>query len=183
MQSEVELLSKTVTANTSPVLIAGLLSEMINIGIIKDNTQSYQIKLDSIDSKAGLTAMATALQSRITAIEAEMETLQADIVTLQAELATKQEQLEQFIRERDVKAETYSVISRKVQEAQIDAFGEGASTGKVQIASQAAVPTHPTSSGRLRNTALAAVSGLMVGIFGAFAVEWWRENGKSSVED
>jgi uncharacterized protein involved in exopolysaccharide biosynthesis len=182
MQSEVELLSKTVTANTSPVLVAGLLSEMINTGVIKD-TPPYQIKLDSVDPKASLSAMSTALQSRITAIEAEVETLQVDIVTLQAKLATKQEQLEQLIRERDVKAETYAVISRKVQEAQIDAFGEGASTGKVQIASRAAVPTNPTSSSRLRNTAVAAVLGLMLGVFGVFAVEWWREDGRSSVED
>jgi uncharacterized protein involved in exopolysaccharide biosynthesis len=181
MQSEVELLSKTVTANTSPVLIAGLLSEMINAGIVKD-TPPYQIKLDSVNPTASLSAMATALQSRITAIKAEMETLQADIETLQAELATKQEQLEQLIRERDVNAETYAVISRKVQEAQIDAFGEGASTGKVQIASRAAVPTNPTSSGRLRNTAVAAVLGLMLGVFGASAVEWWREDGKLNIE-
>jgi succinoglycan biosynthesis transport protein ExoP len=174
MQSEVELLSKTVTANTSPGLIAGLLSEMINAGIIKDNTQPYQIKLDSVDPRAGLTAMATALQSRITAIETEMKTLEEDIAALQAELAIKQEQLEQLLRERDVKAETYAVISRKVQEAQIDAFDEGTSTGKVQIASRAVVPTNPTSSGRLRNSAVAGVLGLMVGVFGAFAIEWWR---------
>ena len=96
-------------------------------------------------------------------------------MALQGELAVKEEQLEQLIRDRDVKAEAYAVISRKVQEAQIDASSSGSGAGKVQIASRAAVPAQPTSSGRLRNSAVAGVLGLMVGIFGVFVIEWWRE--------
>ena len=81
--------------------------------------------------------------------------------------------------------ETFAVISRKVQEAQIDSFGESSgTTGKVEIAGKAVVPTQPLSAGRLRNTLVAGVLGLMVGIFGAFLIEWWRsENGDDSSTD
>lgn len=173
MQREVELLSKTTTSTTSPVVLASLLSEMVNSGVT-DNTQPYQVRFDAVDPVAALAAMAEALQSRAMAIEAEMETLRDDIVALQTELAAKQEQLEQLLRDRDVKAETFAVISRKVQEAQIDTSSESANTGKVQIASRAAAPTRPINSGRLRNAAVAAMLGLMLGVFGVLFREWWQ---------
>ncbi len=172
-QREVELLSQTAAGNSSPVLIAGLLAEMVNSGIIRES-QSFQIKLDSVEPDAALAAMQQALQGRKSAIEAEIEPLRAEIAALQTEIATQQEVLEQLLRDQDVKAETFAVISRKVQEAQIDSFSEGSNTGRVEIASQAIVPTKPLPSGRLRNTAVAGVLGLMVGVFGAFMIEWWR---------
>ncbi|MFC1975150.1 hypothetical protein ACFLXQ_01975 [Chloroflexota bacterium] len=49
----------------------------------------------------------------------------------------------------------------------------------MQIASQAAIPTQALSSGRLRNTVVAGVLGLMTGIFGAFAWDWWRGGDES----
>ncbi|MEW5958063.1 MAG: Wzz/FepE/Etk N-terminal domain-containing protein [Chloroflexota bacterium] len=171
-QRELELLQET-AAGTSPVLMAGLLSEMINAGVVEE-AQPYQIKLEAIDPVTGLAAMAKVFESRTRAIEVELGNLNAEILTLQAELAGKREKLEQLMRDRDVKAEAYAVISRKVQEAQIDASSEGSSTGKVQIASRAAAPTSPISAGRVRNTAVAGVLGLMIGVFGAFAWEWWR---------
>ncbi len=172
-QREVELLAQTAARNSSPVLIAGLLAEMVNSGIIRES-QSFQIKLDTVEPAAALAAMQQALQGRKSAIEAEIEPLRAEIAALQTEIATQQEVLEQLLRDQDVKAETFAVISRKVQEAQIDSFSEGSNTGRVEIASQAIVPTKPLPSGRLRNTAVAGVLGLMVGVFGAFMIEWWR---------
>ncbi|MBN1995612.1 MAG: hypothetical protein JW953_23190 [Anaerolineae bacterium] len=170
MQREIELLSKTTTADSSPVLVASLLSEMINAGAVKD-AETHQIQLDSVDPVAGLADMEKVLASRITAIEAEVEPLRADIAALQVELAAQQGRLEQLTRERDVIVETYETLSRKVQEAQLETF----SNGKVKIASLAVLPTEPVSSGRLLNTVIAGVLGLMIGVFGAFAWEWWRE--------
>lgn len=175
MRQEVRLLRESTTASTSPTLIAGLLAEMINAGVVEES-QPYQIELNAVDPLASLAAMGQALESRAAAIETEVEQLNGEIMALQSKLATQKEQLEQLIRDRDVKAEAYAVISRKVQEAQIDAFSSGSSAGKVQIASRAAAPTAPLSSDRLRNTAIAGVLGLMVGIFGVFALEWWRED-------
>jgi uncharacterized protein involved in exopolysaccharide biosynthesis len=169
IQREVELLSTNLI--TSPVLIAGLLSEMINRGIVRDSP-IYQIRLDSVDPATSLAAMERALTSRVAAIEVELEPLPAEIAALQTELAAKQVQLEQLSREREVKTETYAALSHKVQEAQLDASG----TGQVQIASQAATPTAPVSPRRTLNAAVAGALGLMVGVFGAFAVEWWRKD-------
>lgn len=172
MQREVELLSAGTTNDTSPTVIAGLLSEMINTGVIEERDQAFQVKLDLVEPGAALAAMGQALAAQVSAIEAESEPVRANIAALQAELAAKQEQYEQLIRQRDVMAETYATLSRKVQEAELDI----SNSGQVKIASQAAVPTAPVSSRRTLNTAVAGALGLMLGIFGAFAVEWWRKD-------
>lgn len=172
MQREVELLAATTTNDTSPAVIAGLLSEMINTGVIAEENQAFQIKLESVEPVDALAAMSQALAAQVSAIEAEIEPLQANIAALQAELAAKQEQLEQLIRRREVLAETYATLSRKVQEAELDI----SNSGQTKVASQAAAPTGPVSSRRMFNTATAGALGLMVGVFGAFAVEWWRKD-------
>jgi uncharacterized protein involved in exopolysaccharide biosynthesis len=46
---------------------------------------------------------------------------------------------------------------------------------EVRLATQALRPERPVARGRLMNTAIAGMLGLMVGTFGAFAVEWWRQ--------
>jgi succinoglycan biosynthesis transport protein ExoP len=162
MQHEVELLSTSVTTETSPVLVAGLLSEMVNSGIVKE-AQAFQIKLDEVDPAAGLAAMKQALAAQVTAIETETTTLKTKIAALQEELAAKQSELEQLNRQR-------AVLSRKVQELELNI----SNSGQVKVASPAAVPTAPVSPRRAYNAAIAGVLGLIVGIFGAFALEWWR---------
>ena len=176
LQGEVESLLATTTPDTSPVLIAGLLSDMLNAGVIEDEkTLPYQVTLDSLDPETSLEALSQALQARTVAIETEMEGLRQEIAALQTELATKQEELTHLVRERTTKTEAYAVISLKVQEAQIDASSN--STDKViEIASQAARPTTLSSSRRLLNTIVAGVIGAMAAVFVTFFWEWWRND-------
>jgi hypothetical protein len=43
-----------------------------------------------------------------------------------------------------------------------------------RLGSRAAVPEKPASPRKLLNTAVAGALGLMLSVFGAFGVEWWR---------
>ena len=68
---------------------------------------------------------------------------------------------------------TYLTLANKLQEARIE---EQNKTGNVaQLLSRAAVPEEPVSPRRLINTVVAGVLGLMVGVFGAFFLEYWRK--------
>ena len=67
--------------------------------------------------------------------------------------------------------ETYVTMARKVEEVRIAAAD---TSGEVRLASQAAVPESPVGPRKKINTAVAGALGLMLGVFGAFAVEWWR---------
>jgi uncharacterized protein involved in exopolysaccharide biosynthesis len=47
-------------------------------------------------------------------------------------------------------------------------------TGDVRLASRASVPDRPVSPRKLLNTAIVGVLGLVVGVFAAFAIDYWR---------
>lgn len=166
MGREIELLAQTTTSDTAPVVTAGLLAEMINHGVV-DEAQPGQIRLEALEPATALAALDQAIQARISAVETEMEPLRTEITTLQAELAARQQTLEQLVRDRNVKAEAYGLIARKVQEVQMN-------SGEVRLASAAAATVEALPRDRLRNTAIAGVLALMAGAFGAFAIEWWR---------
>ena len=46
---------------------------------------------------------------------------------------------------------------------------------EVRLATRALRPVRPMARGRLMSTAIAGMLGLMLGVFGAFALEWWRQ--------
>ncbi len=112
------------------------------------------------------------LEAKSAEIEGRLAELEPRILALQRELQEINTEEDRLVRARDVARETYMTLARKVEEAHIAA--EDASTGEVRLASRAAVPERPASPRKLLNTALAGVLGLMLAVFGAFAVEWWR---------
>ena len=101
-----------------------------------------------------------------------IETTSAEILALQKELQEEQTELDRLTRRRDVARETYMSLSRKVEETRIAAeSGER----EVRLASKAAPPDKPVGPKKKLNVAIAGALGLMVGVFGAFAVEYFRE--------
>ncbi len=112
------------------------------------------------------------LEAKSAEIERRLAELEPQILALQQELQEIRTEEDRLTRARDVARETYMTLARKVEEARIAA--EDASTGEVRLASRAAVPEKPISPRKLLNTAVAGMLGLMLAVFGAFVVEWWR---------
>lgn len=169
MRREVELLSANPVS--SPTLIAGLLAEMINNGILRDNPP-HQIKLDAVDPITALAAMKVALDARATVLESAAKSLPTEIATLQTELALKQAQLEQLNRERQLRTETYVTLSRKLQELELlDPTG----VGQVQVASQAAVPTEPVSPKKAITALIGAALGFLASTCYILIWSWRRD--------
>jgi len=69
-------------------------------------------------------------------------------------------------------------LAHKVEEARIAVED---ATGDVRLVSQAAAPERPVGPRKMLNTAVAGALGLMIGVFGAFALEWWRESEENEV--
>lgn len=128
--------------------------------------QTVSEVLSSIDS------MVESLETREGEIEAQVETLEPQILGLQQQLQDVRAERDRLVRDRDVAQETYLTLARKVEEARI-AAEDG--VGRVRVASQAGVPRNPVGPRTKVNVALAGALGLMMGVFGAFAVEWWRD--------
>jgi len=128
---------------------------------------------------AFLDDLVTMLEARQEEVAAQAAALEPQILDLQRQLQESQTEEDRLDRARDVAQETYLTMARKVEEVRIAADD---TSGEVQLASRAAVPQQPVSPRKMLNTAVAGALGLMVGVFGAFALEWWktdREDGET----
>jgi len=159
---------------TSPVILAGLLGDMLRLGLVDAETNPLvQINLGGMDAEASLDALITALEAKQGSTDQAIARLTAEVETLQSELADRQRELDQLLRDRQVAQNTYLTLSNKLQEARIEAQDEAGNTA--QLLSRAAVPQQPASPRRLLNTLVAGALGFMLGVFGTFFLEYWRQ--------
>ena len=148
--------------STKDILDIKLESEEINevYTYLKNQANDFGIKLSEIKA---------AKQSLIKAIEAtgsELETLQAD-------LAEKQHQDEIIKQKVDFARSTYEAFLNKYEETRIlksSDIGEAS----IIIVSPAVEPFTPIGPRKLLNMAIAAVLGLMLGVFLALFIEYWK---------
>jgi len=124
---------------------------------------------------AFLDGLAATLEARAGEIETQAAALEPQILALQQQRQEMQAEEDRLTRARDVARETYVTMARKVEEARIAAED---TSGEVRLASRASVPEKPVSPRKVLNAAVAGALGLMLGVFGAFALEWWRGEGE-----
>jgi succinoglycan biosynthesis transport protein ExoP len=124
------------------------------------------------DVMAFLGSLATTLEAQSSELEARIVLVEPELLRLQGEFQRFGTEEDRLTQARDVARDTYTTLARKVDEARIAAQDE---SGEVRLASYAAVPSKPVGPRKLLNTAVAGVLGLFVGVFGAFAVEYWRQ--------
>jgi succinoglycan biosynthesis transport protein ExoP len=142
----------------------------------------------SLDERAGLEASAEEqvqdLDALLSILEARREEVQALIVegTLQQEILQLQEQLEweqarkqELTSARDLAWETYDTLARK--EAEVGVASQVTDT-EVRFAVPAVEPKKPVGPKKKLNIAIAGVLGLMVGVFGAFFIEFLEGGGE-----
>jgi succinoglycan biosynthesis transport protein ExoP len=136
----------------------------------------------ALDERAGLEGSAEeqvqGLDALLSILEARREEVQSLIIegTLQQEILQLQEQLErerarkqELTSARDLAWETYNTLARK--EAEVGVASQATDT-EVRFAVPAVEPKEPVAPKKVLNIAIAGVLGLMVGVFGAFVVEY-----------
>lgn len=141
-----------------------------------------QLQVDSATLSSGSRAdqirflddLSVVLKDRSTLIDAELAGLEPQILALQRRLQENSAEQDHLVRARDLCRETYTTLARKLEEARI-AAEEG--NGTLQVGSHSAVPQGSVAPRKLFNTAVGGVLGLMAGVFGAFAIQFWRQNG------
>ncbi|HUX77877.1 MAG TPA: Wzz/FepE/Etk N-terminal domain-containing protein [Anaerolineae bacterium] len=111
------------------------------------------------------------LEAKSSKIDGRLAELEPQMLALQRRLQEIAAESDRLTSARDLTSETYKTLARKLEEARIAAREEN---GVLQVGSYAAVPEKPMSPRKLLNTAVAGTLGLMLGVFGAFALEWWR---------
>jgi succinoglycan biosynthesis transport protein ExoP len=127
---------------------------------------------------AFLDDLVTTLRTKKEAIEEAMEALWPEILALQGQFEEARAEERRLQLGRQLAEEVYQTLSRKAEEARIAAQSE---VGDVRLASRAAVPVKPVAPKKKLNVAVAGALGLMVGVFGAFALEYFQSPREESI--
>lgn len=104
-----------------------------------------------------------------------IDALNAEILALQAQLEAERARNRELQHARDLAWDTYQTLARKQAEEEV---ASGVTGTEVRVAAEAVAPREPVGPRKMVNTAIAGALGLMLGVFGAFAVEWWKSYGE-----
>jgi len=123
-----------------------------------------------------LDVLLSVLEARLAGVQARIDerALQQEILQLQEQLEREQARMRELTQARDLAWETYNTLARK--EAEVGVASQATDT-EVRFAVRAVEPKEPVAPKKILNIAIAGVLGLMVGVFGAFLVEYfegWR---------
>jgi succinoglycan biosynthesis transport protein ExoP len=127
-----------------------------------------------------LDSLIQVLESKQAILEQEAKSLEPDILSLQERLQEVRTEEARLDRAKQVAQETYMTLARKVDEVRVSAQD---TTRDVRLASMATVPDEPASPHKLLNTVIGGALGLAIGVFGAFAIEYWRQGKPESAGD
>jgi polysaccharide biosynthesis transport protein len=121
--------------------------------------------------RAFLDGLATTLEAKAVEIGGSLSRLEPQILTAQRDLQAMTVESDALTRSRDLARDTYMTLARKLEEARISSQE---ANGALHVGSQAAIPERPVGPRRLFNTAVAGLAAGLVGIIGAFVIEYWR---------
>lgn len=99
--------------------------------------------------------------------------LRKDILLLRAELEQESRRERELEGDRNLAWEAYRTIAGKSVETQVAAQAQA---GIVEVAETAVVPESPTAPLKVMNPCIALVLGLIVGVFAAFGVEYFKKS-------
>lgn len=132
---------------------------------------------DQVRDLDTLISVLEARRGEVQALIGEMS-LQHEILQLQEQLEREQARQRELTQARDLAWETYQTLARKEAEVQV---AVRVMDTEVRFVVPAVEPKYPVAPKKKLNIAIAGVLGLMVGVFGAFVVEYFEggaEEGK-----
>lgn len=115
--------------------------------------------------------LAQSVEASLSEMDVRLLALEPRIFELQREKEDIFHQYEELTRNRDVAAETYMTLARKIDEVRIQADDAGSS---LRVASRAATPAQPERSNLIITAALGAIVGLFLALAALLALTWWR---------
>ena len=142
----------------------------IQLQVTTPDALSHQTLAEQLEL---LDDLLSTLAARTGDVSEQLSILEPEILDVQQILEVALTEYNRLTRSRDLASETYTMLTRKVEESQIAAADD---KGQVVLASYAAVPIKPVGPKKKMNTAIGAVAGGMLSVLGVFAIEWWRQD-------
>ncbi len=151
----------------------GSMSNTTNLSVksqeINENYTLLNQRVNSLEvSLAGLRSQKSSLTSNIQKIQKGLENLQATLAKEQTEYNRLQQQ-------HSIAQDTYNTFLKKYQEARITTSSK-IGDANIMVVSPAIVPERPIAPRKSLNVAISLVLGLMVGVFIAFFMDYWKNS-------
>lgn len=147
---------------------------VLNLNGLKVNGEvanpAYSNLLDKINKLETKLAQVRAQKS---ALQESIDASQKELNSLQLELAEKKYQYDKINNELTMAKNGYEAFQQKYQETSIASSSQIGEASIIQVSS-AIPPDEPVSPRKLLNIAIAAVLGLMVGVFAVFFMAYWN---------
>jgi len=152
---------------------SGLSSDVTGLTVkSQEINETYDIlsqKVAELEAElAGIVSQKTAILNSIKKTQAELESLQAIFAEKQTEYNRLQEQYK-------VALDTYNIFLKKYQEARITTSSK-IGDANIMIVSPALVPEKPVAPKKMLNLVMAAVAGIMLGVFVVFFAYYWKRS-------
>jgi len=128
--------------------------------------------LSAAEQRALLGRLVEAVSETAVYIDQQLVELEPEILRGQAELQQLEATRDRLSRNLTIAQETYTTLSRKLEEARLTTEGVGS---EVQLASYAAVPERPVSPIKAVNTAVAGAIGIFLGLVWVLGSIWWSQ--------
>ncbi|HDN80801.1 MAG TPA: hypothetical protein ENG33_10100 [Chloroflexi bacterium] len=143
------------------------------VSTLEEKAKEIRAQIARLNEQLLSTESITVTFSSSDPLRQRIEELTGELTGLQAQLEAEQARKKELESERDLAWETYQTVARKLAEVEVAQQVPGS---EVRFAARALPPERPVAPRRLMNTAIAGTLGLMLGVFGAFFAEYWRES-------
>lgn len=142
----------------------------VELQVSLDQLSGLNVSLDDID------ALISTLEARSGGTRGQsISELRQEILQLSGELEQEEAKQRELEKSRDIAWETCTTLDSKAAEVKVATLAQGA---VVRVAVVAVVPDSPVAPRRVMNIGIALILGLVVGVFGAFGVEYLKKTGE-----
>ena len=144
-----------------------------------DLAEGGALLADASDQRGDIEALLSLLEEQRDESHRIVEdpSLLDDILRLEAALEEELARKKELTRARDLAWDTYKALARKASEADV---AEQTIGTEVKFAVPAIEPRSPVAPRKMLNTVVAAALGLVIGVLGAFGVEYLLEPDRAS---
>ena len=148
----------------SPQMPMPIQLQLPSVGNLTNKTAGQQV--------AYLRELARTIEARLVEIKKRTDAMPKNILTLQEQIQKISTENAKLNRQRELAQSVFTSLAQKSDETRITSQE---SSGRVRIASYAAIPEKPVGD-RLTKTAIALFMGLFLSIFGVFIYDFFRKS-------
>ncbi len=173
--TEKSILEDSLLSDITKESLGTSVNNIANIKVNNEEVNPVYITLREKETEIGIEL--SAAKAKIEMLKNQITDVQNQMEDLQVKLAEKQHEERLINKNVEIAQNTYDAFTRKHEELRVIESAQIGESNMIIISR--AYPTDvPVAPRKVLNVAIAGVLGVMVGVFAAFAIEYWQVSGE-----